>query len=124
MKKIMTVAGIAVAATALATPAAAKTATLDCQLKQIIRKAGDAEAQNLQLTLKLDFDTGKAQILSEDNASELKVIRGNQATTFMQLFPSGEVRTTTVSNQGRAAHTRHGVERGEIVPTLYHGNCR
>lgn len=120
MRKIMALAGLMMA---LATPAAAENVTIACELKQIIR-AADAKAENLQLQLRIDTVEGTAEVVNEKGPDEVKLIRGQHATTFMQLFPSGEIRTTTISDAGRAAHTRHAVDRGEVVPTLYHGNCK
>lgn len=117
---------LAAVALALAIPAsaAAETATFDCQLQQIVRESGSSETKDLSFKLALDTETGKAAMVGDEGPAELKVLAGNEAVTFAQLFPSGEVRTTTISRRGRAAHTRHSVVMGEVVPTIYHGECR
>ena len=120
MRKIMALVGLM---TALATPAAAENVTIKCDLKQIVR-AADAKAENLRMELRIDTAKGTAAVINEQGPDEVKLIRGEKATTFMQLFPTGEIRTTTISDFGRAAHTRHAVDRGEVVPTLYHGSCK
>lgn len=123
MRKTAAIAGLLLMA-AVPLPAAANSVTLKCNLKQIIREVGSGEAETLRLELVIDVGRGTAKVVSEEETGEVKIARGDEATTFVQLFPSGEIRTTTISDFGRAAHSRHTVVRGEVVPTLYHGDCR
>lgn len=106
------------------TPAAAKTTTFDCKLAQITRQQKGEKLEDLTFQVTLDTKTGKAEIVGENSPGGVRVLAGSEAVTFLQLYPTGSMRATTVSRDGSAIQTRHVLVHGQVIPTLFYGRCR
>lgn len=120
MKKIAVIMGLALLASS---PAMAKTTKFDCKLAQITRQQKNEKLEDLKFQVTLDTETGKATFAGEAPSSDVRVLGGQEAVTFLQLYPSGSMRATTVSRDGSAIQTRHVLVHGQIVPTLFYGSC-
>ena len=57
------------------------------------------------------------------NVYPVKVIPGSNGVTFLEVLVTGAVQTTTMNTEGKAAHSRHTILAGELIPSQYYGTC-
>jgi hypothetical protein len=85
--------------------------------------------EKLELTFAgLNSQQGKAQLIGNAGASDLRYWKGAWTWNFVEVTDTGNVMTTTVfdTSNGKdfpAVHSRHTSVVGEPLPSQYRGTC-
>ena len=84
----------------------------------------DSRSDTLALNFLIDPSVKKAYMMANNGASEVIVIPNDDAAvSFIEVTKSGNVMTTTITDKGRAVHSRNSVMRGDLNPSQYLGTC-
>ena len=106
--------------------AAAKGWEFDCKYGRFAQDLEGPRSTDFGMRFNFDDITSKAVVVRDNGVSDVRVFRGNDAISFMELLDSGAVQTTTIAlKTGASIHSRHTVmlPDGVPLPSQYLGSC-
>jgi len=71
-----------------------------------------------------DTISKKAVLVGNLGFSNVFIIKGVGAVSFIEITDSGNVLTTTVTEKGVSVHSRNSVLLGKLIPSQYYGTCK
>ena len=75
------------------------------------------------LTFLIDSDTGKAYMIGNMGAEEVKIFSGDGYISFIEITATGNIMTTAIASDGTSVHSRNSIMFGEIIASQYYGTC-
>ena len=110
----------------LLTSTAAPVTTFECNYPTYSDKKGVHAAKSpMRLSFIVDPATEKAYLTGELGSSEVQMISNTDGLTFLEITPSGNVMTTTITAGGESVHSRNTILfKNELVASQHYGSCR
>ncbi|PSV10468.1 hypothetical protein [Photobacterium leiognathi] len=100
------------------------TSTIKCIYKSYSDAEGSHKVKkDLVLSFLLDSDNNKSYVLGNNGSNEVVKIVGTGHVTFLESTSSGNVMTTTITDNMKTVHSRNSVLFGKLIPSQYYGEC-
>lgn len=81
-------------------------------------------SEKLVLTFLVDTKADKAYVVGNNGSNEVQVVPNrSEAIGFIEITDSGNIMTTTITNNGAAVHSRNTVLKSGLVATQFLGTC-
>ena len=110
----------------LASVASSETMTIVCNYTTVatpndgLAEVGD---EGFRLTFMLDSETHKVNMIGSSGSGEVSMVNNDSGMTFVEITATGNVMTTTISDNLRSVHSRHSIMTGDLIPSQYYGQC-
>lgn len=104
----------------------AKPTSFDCHYPVYSNESGSKKyAENFTLKIHYDAHTGKATLQGDGGTAKLQAVKHkqNNAISFIEITPSGNVMTITIDAQTRSVYSRNTTIGGKLVATQSYGKC-
>jgi hypothetical protein len=102
-----------------------ETDTFACIYKTYSDETGLHEAKK-QFKLIFIIDSAKetAYMIGNQGSTDVTLFHsGEGGISFVEVTPAGNIMTTTIDSKGTSVHSRNTVFGSEIVPSQYYGEC-
>jgi len=96
--------------------------TLECNFSSYSDEEGNNKAR-FPLTFIIDKKSDKAYLLGNNGTSEVLMVDKGYGLTFVEITETGNVMTTTLTDNLKAVHSRNTVVVDRLVPSQYYGAC-
>jgi hypothetical protein len=110
----------------LSSASQAKPTAFDCRYPVYSNEAGiNKYTNNFMLKINYDARTGKATLQGDGGTARLQAVKHkqNNAISFIEITPSGNVMTITIDAQTRSVYSRNTTIGGKLVATQSYGKC-
>ena len=95
-----------------------------CLFEKYSDPSGLDSAKNFTLEFLVETASKKAVLIGNNGFSDVVMVNGTSAVTFLEGLPTGVVQSTTISLNNQAVHSRHTAIGSDLVPSQYYGSCK
>ncbi len=107
-------------------PSLAKAAAIsyDCDFTTIATPEGLSK-ESFKLKFLFDSMTEKSVIMGNNGVADVAFVNNaGGGLSFVEITATGNIMTTTITDNGDAVHSRNGIMFGnELIPSQYYGKC-
>jgi hypothetical protein len=82
-----------------------------------------AKDENFAFKIAVDRTNNKAVFIGNAGVTDVVLIEGVGAETFIEITVTGNVQTTTITEDGSAVHSRNNTIIGILLASQYYGRC-